>query len=83
MPVAYYGHENFEKNIKKFKRTKMTIRVGKPFHISLNGQPKNKSTMQSVTDAIMVEIARLLPKEYRGVYEGAENKSNGFVKYLN
>jgi len=49
MPVAHYGHENFEKNIKKFKRTKMTIRVGKPFHISLNGQPKpcNLSRMLS------------------------------------
>jgi 1-acyl-sn-glycerol-3-phosphate acyltransferase len=82
LPLAYYGHENFKENIKKLKRTTMTIRVGEPFHIRLNGNPKNKSTMQDVTDAIMVEIAKLLPNEYRGVYEGLENKSNGFVQYL-
>ncbi len=61
----------------------MKIRVGDLFSISLNGHPKNKDTMQAVTDAIMVEIAKLLPKEYQGVYEGVANKSNGFVNYLN
>jgi 1-acyl-sn-glycerol-3-phosphate acyltransferase len=83
LPLAYYGHDNFKENLRKLKRTKMKIRVGEPFTISLNGHPKTKETMQAVTDAIMVEIAKLLPKEYQGVYEGAVNKSNGFVQYLN
>jgi len=83
LPLAYYGHDNFKENLRKLKRTKMKIRVGEPFTISLNGHPKTKGTMQAVTDAIMVEIAKLLPKEYQGVYEGAVNKSNGFVQYLN
>lgn len=83
LPVAYYGHEHFEKNIKKLKRTRMIIRVGEPFNISLNGHQKNKSTMQAVSDAIMVEIAKLLPEDYRGAYSRLGEKSEGFIRYLN
>jgi len=83
LPMAYYGHEDFEKNIKRLKRTKMVIRVGEPFHISLNGHQKNKSTMQTVTDAIMVEIAKLLPERYRGEYAQVRGNPEAFIRYLN
>ncbi len=82
LPVAYYGHENFTEDIKKLKRPKMNIRVGKPFKITLNGYPKNKTTMQAVTDAIMVEIAALMPEAYRGEYKEFERFENGFIKAL-
>jgi len=68
LPVAYFGHERFKENIKRLKRTPMIIKVGEPFRIDLGGQQKNKETMQAVADAIMMEIAQLLPEEYRGYY---------------
>jgi 1-acyl-sn-glycerol-3-phosphate acyltransferase len=83
LPIAYYGHEKFNKNISRLKRTKMIIRVGDPFQINLNGHSKNKSTMQAVTDAIMIEIAKLLPNVYRGEYAQVENTQDGFIEYLN
>jgi 1-acyl-sn-glycerol-3-phosphate acyltransferase len=82
LPVAYYGHDNFKENLRKLKRTKMKIRVGEPFTIRLNGHPKNKDTMQAVTDAIMVEIAKLLPEAYRGEYEQVEEFEKGFIEAL-
>ncbi|MEA3326652.1 MAG: lysophospholipid acyltransferase family protein [Chloroflexota bacterium] len=79
IPVAYYGHENFKENFRRLKRTPMIIKVGEPFQIDLGGQPKNKETMQAVADAIMMEIARLLPEQYRGYY--AQNSSD-WEKYI-
>ena len=78
-PIAYYGHEKFKENIKRLKRTPMIIKVGEPFQIDLGGLPKNKQTMQAVADAIMMEIARLLPEQYRGYY--AQNSSD-WEKYI-
>lgn len=83
LAVAYYGHEDFKANIKRLKRTPMKIRVGKPFQINLFGQVKNKELMQAVADAIMMEIAQLLPEEYRGVYAHAAYERSKFIDYLN
>jgi len=68
-PIAFYGHEKFNENIKRLKRTPMKIKVGEPFQIDLGDLPRNKETMQAIADAIMLEIAELLPVEYRGYYE--------------
>lgn len=68
LPVAYYGHEGFLSNLKHLRRTPMKIIVGEPFRVHLNGHLKSKDLMQEVADEIMIEIAKLLPEEYRGLY---------------
>ena len=83
LPMAYYGHEHFKDNLKRLKRTRMTIRVGEPFKINLQGAPKNKETLQIVTDSIMVEIAQLLPEAYRGEYTEGAYARGKFIEYLN
>ncbi len=82
LPMAYYGHEDFEKNWKRLKRTPMKIRVGKPFRINLKGQAKSKELMQSVTDAIMLEIAKLLPERYHGYYADVDVDGGEYIEYL-
>lgn len=82
LPLAYYGHENFKQNIRHLRRTPITIKVGKPFHIDFEKQARDKMTMQEVSDAIMVEIAKLLPEEYRGVYAQADGNQAAFLSYL-
>ena len=69
LPIAHFGLEKFNNHFKRLRRTKMTIRVGEPYKIDLGDQPRNKETMQEVADAIMLEIAELLPEEYRGYYK--------------
>lgn len=81
-PVAYFGHEHFWQDIKRLKRSKMTIKVGKRFRINLNGQNKNKETYQDVADAIMIEIAKLMPEEYHGYYTNKSNSGSEFITYL-
>jgi len=80
--MAYYGHENFKYDIKRLKRAEMHIRVGRKFQIDMEKHPKNKETMQAVADAIMMEIAQLLPEEYRGVYAAGAFDREKYIEYL-
>lgn len=82
LPMVYYGHERFNQNFKRFKRTPMIIKVGRKFRVNLNGRSKNKEKMQNVTDAIMLEIAKLLPEEYHGAYAGYEPAYRDWIEYL-
>jgi len=83
LPIAYYGHEIFSQNIKRFKRTPMKIVVGEPFKINVNGHPKDKGMMQDVTDEMMIEIAKLLPEKYRGIYIDRIDETQEFINTLN
>lgn len=82
LPMAYYGHEQFNQNFKRLKRTPMIIKVGSPFRINLNGRKKNKETMQAVTDAIMLEIAKLMPPDYLGDYEDFKQDIPDLVEHI-
>jgi 1-acyl-sn-glycerol-3-phosphate acyltransferase len=82
LPIAYYGHEEFRANIRKLKRTRMTIKVGKPFMIKLDGDRKDKAVIQAVTDVIMLEIADLLPEKYHGVYADIAVDREKYIHYL-
>ncbi|OHE68019.1 MAG: hypothetical protein A2413_10025 [Treponema sp. RIFOXYC1_FULL_61_9] len=66
-PVAHWGQENFWSNLKKFKRTPLTVRVGKPFMIQPDPS-MTRTVRQEVADEIMCQIARLMPEKYRGPY---------------
>lgn len=68
MPFVFYGNENFKVNIRKYRRTPMILKAGEPFRLKpVNGNP-DRHQRQEMTDAIMYEIARLLPENYRGKY---------------
>ena len=41
--------------------------MGKPFHLNIDSD--RRESIHAGTRQIMEEIARLLPKEYRGVYD--------------
>jgi len=82
LPIAYFGHEHFSENLKRLRRTPMAIRVGAPFTIQLNGRQREKGILQEVADEIMVEIARLLPVEYRGFYADRLDAAQKFIERL-
>ena len=69
IPVAMTGTQNAKTyaNMKQWKRAPVTLTVGKPFH--LEEQPNHQDTIREGTRRIMEELARLLPKEYRGKYD--------------
>ncbi|MEA3349809.1 MAG: lysophospholipid acyltransferase family protein [Chloroflexota bacterium] len=68
LPVAFTGTENDRVcgNIKRLRRTLVTMTVGQPFY--LQPQDDRRQALRDGTETIMKSIARLLSPEYRGVY---------------
>jgi len=79
LPLAYYGHENYEQNLKKLRRSEFHVNVGKSFKLTApEGKVKNE-VRQEMADEIMYQLASLLPEMYRGVYA---DLSKAATKYL-
>lgn len=68
VPVAITGTENWRiyGNMKRLKRTDVTLSVGKPFYLPV--ERDRKKVLEKGTRRIMEELARLLPVKYRGIY---------------
>jgi len=76
VPVGVVGTSDdlFDKAI-RLKRPRLEIRIGKPFTLpSVVGKgTERRNRLQANADQIMVAIAALLPPQYRGVYQTAQD----------
>jgi len=70
LPVGLAGSEDasFFGNLRRLRRTKVVIRVGKPFWLPPPKGDDRDEKLKQNTDEIMCRIAALLPSKYRGVY---------------
>jgi 1-acyl-sn-glycerol-3-phosphate acyltransferase len=70
LPVALMGSEdaNVLMHLRRLKRTKITIRVGKVFRLPPLPKKDRDAALEAYTDEIMCHIAVLLPPEKRGEY---------------
>lgn len=70
VPVAVTGTEDklVKSQLKRFKRLKINVRVGKPFQLHISSGRNREALLRDATDEIMCQIAALLPEAYRGVY---------------
>jgi 1-acyl-sn-glycerol-3-phosphate acyltransferase len=70
VPVAITGTEDekVSANVKRFKKSFITLTGGKPFVIPPLPNKDRDAALQQSTDEIMCQIAALLPEQYRGVY---------------
>ena len=81
LPLAFWGSENWQKNLKRLRRTPFNIAVGTPFHILAPKQP-DRTTREAIVDEIMRELADLLPAKYRGAYADAPKDSPHYLEYI-
>ncbi len=81
MPIVQYGGEKFYKNIKKLRRTKITIQVGAPFMICSSSTYPDKEERQLIADEIMYQIAKLLPAECRGYYSDLSKTTTNHLNF--
>lgn len=68
LPLTFTGTENARiyGNLKRLRRTDVTMTVGAPFR--LEEMPDRKRAIELGTQKIMYALAVQLPSEYRGVY---------------
>jgi 1-acyl-sn-glycerol-3-phosphate acyltransferase len=70
IPVAITGTEDevIKANVKKFRKSNITLTGGKPFIIPPLPKKNRDEALQKYTDEIMCQMAAILPDSYRGVY---------------
>lgn len=73
LPTAIFGTEVLPFNGHKGRRPshgrpRVTVRIGRPFHLPERLPGERRPDLAELTDLIMVEVARLLPPSYRGIY---------------
>ncbi len=81
LPLAYYGGERFNENIRRLRRTDFHIAVGQPFHIDTGGERVTRQIRQQITDEMMYQLATLLPPEYRGVYADLDAATTTYLRF--
>lgn len=71
VPVALTGTEDTSilANLKRFRKSKITVKVGKPLTIQIPVGKGREEAMRAATNEIMCQIAAMLPESYRGVYK--------------
>jgi len=70
IPIAATGTEDrvIVENLKHFRKSQITVRVGKPFILPpLKGQDRDE-VLAAATTEIMCQIGAMLPEKYRGFY---------------
>jgi 1-acyl-sn-glycerol-3-phosphate acyltransferase len=70
IPVAVTGTEDqaVVENLKRFRRSKIVVKVGEPFKIEIPRGKGREQAMREATDEIMCRIGAMLPEKYRGFY---------------
>ena len=83
MPIAYWGGEKVKAYMKRLRRTPFHLNAGQPFRIVTEGVRVTSEIRQQIVDEIMIQIARLLPEEYHGVYaDRVGTEPHGAIHHL-
>lgn len=69
VPVGLVNNDRLFANIKRFKITRLEIRIGEPFQLPDVGRRAKSEALIAFTHLIMVRIAALLPQRYHGDYQ--------------
>lgn len=80
LPVAQWGLHSFVGNVRQGRRTRVSIRVGRPFRLKRPPGRPGPAVLRQMADEIMYQIAVLLPARFRGVYRDLDAMTSEFVE---
>ena len=69
VPVAVIGTDQFFRHVLRLRRAPLKTVIGAPFHLPPSDGRLRSTDLDDYTDLIMLQLARLLPEQYRGVYK--------------
>lgn len=82
IPMVQWGLHEFSRNAKRFKKTRVRIRVGRPFYLEKPGGGKlSPHDRRRMTQEMMYQMAVLLPPALRGAYADVENLSTEYLRF--
>ena len=80
--VVHWGDKHWQRNLRRLKRTPFHIAAGRPFRLDTRGKRVDRHMRQEILDEIMVQMAALLPPEYRGVYANRDAANSKYLQFL-
>lgn len=81
LPTVIYGQERFDQNLRRLRRTEVNVVFGQGFYLDAGGCRATREMRQEMTDEIMMQIAALLPAEYRGVYSDVAAATERYLRF--
>ena len=81
LPMAIYGHEYFDRNLRQLRRTEVNLVFGQGFHLNPGSGRITHEMRQQMTNEIMMQIAALLPPQYRGVYSDLTAATERYLRF--
>lgn len=83
LSMAYYGGERYRENLRRLRRTDFYIKIGRLFTLDVGGVRVTREVRQQMLEEIMLQVAVLLPEEYRGYYGEREPAPPVYLRFLN
>ncbi len=80
LPLVFYGHEQYQENLRRLRRTDFHIAVGEPLHLKTEGIRVTRQIRQRMMDEVMLELAALLPPANRGVYSDPDTAKKIYLR---
>ncbi len=81
VPVAIYGQEKYRDSLRRLRRTEVNLVVGQRFWLNPGEERVTHEMRQQMTDEIMMQIAALLPPEYRGAYSDLASATEHYLRF--
>jgi 1-acyl-sn-glycerol-3-phosphate acyltransferase len=79
IPIGITGTEKMKGKAWPFRRPRVIVNIGKPFHLPANCKA-TKTELFKLTRLIMERIAEQLPVEYRGYYATQDGSTTPTIK---
>ncbi len=80
VPIAIWGQEKFWEQLRKLRRTKVKMVMGKPFTFEPGEGKLTREQLSQMTHEMMYRLAALLPEEYRGYYDDLSLATEEYVR---
>ncbi len=81
LPIVHYGGENFWKNLKRFKKTTITYKIGKPFNLK-SEKKIDLEIRDKMLENIMYQMSDMLPEHMKGYYSGITKDTNKYLDFF-
>jgi 1-acyl-sn-glycerol-3-phosphate acyltransferase len=80
LPVAHFGGEAFWSNLKRFRRTRVTVRVGRQIELPAYTRRPSRGDREECLERIMASLVDLLPAAYHGYYAYLTQRHGGSIR---
>ncbi|AFG38535.1 1-acyl-sn-glycerol-3-phosphate acyltransferase [Spirochaeta africana DSM 8902] len=81
-PLVHWGLMDIGKNIRRFKRTQVGVKVGKPFYVEVPDGHPNREQLKEITNQMMYQLAAALPERYRGPFSDLSQAPVTYLRFV-